>query len=137
MKQVYKCEFCDEISKNKIKIQEHEKICGYNPKNKIDNEIVLKISRLYEHVEESLIYILLSEYGKKIDFYIDEFDRATKTNCPASIYENKDELCSILSRAKRIERESDFKWFMEITKRDNPELIQAIKTYLKEPEFRV
>ena len=58
MKQVYKCEYCDEISENKLEIQEHEKICGRNPKNKIDDEIILKLSRLNNHVIESLIYIL-------------------------------------------------------------------------------
>ena len=45
MKRVYKCEFCDEISEKESEILEHEKICGYNPKNEINDEVVLKLSR--------------------------------------------------------------------------------------------
>ena len=125
-----------EISEKESEILEHEKICGYNPKNEINDEVVLKLSRLFNHMEESLIYVLIMDHEKNIDFYRDEFERATKTNCPASIYENKENLSYILTKAKRIRREKDFNWFMNITRRDNPEFIQAIITYLREPEYR-
>ena len=137
MKQVYKCEFCEEISEDKETILKHEKECGSNPKNKITNEMVLKLSRIYEHFEDSLIYVLLQDYTKKdIDFYIDEFDRAQNNNCPASIFENKRELDNILRRRIQIDRECRT-WFENLTKRDNPELISAIRSYLKEPEYRI
>ena len=99
--------------------------------------MVLKLSRIYEHFEDSLIYVLLQDYTKKdIDFYIDEFDRAQNNNCPASIFENKRELDNILRRRTQIDRECRT-WFENLTKRDNPDLISEIRSYLKEPEYRI
>lgn len=137
MKAVYKCEYCDKWEETQELIKSHEEICGYNPKNEITDEMVLKLSRVYEHIYDSLIYILTEDYDTKLDFYSDEFERATKNNCPASIYENKEEIGNLIYRSKNIQRESDFNWFKKITKRDNPELIQAIRTYFKYPEYRV
>lgn len=138
MKKIYKCEFCDKISNSKEDILEHEKICGYNPKNEISDEIVIKLSRIYNHLGESLIYIITQYFSNKIDLYLKEFDRATTTNCPASVWENKDLLRSILVKSKRLKNGlDDWKYFSKITERDNPELIEAIKIYLKEPEYRI
>lgn len=136
MEQVYKCEFCDEISKNKAEIEKHEKECGYNPKNKINDEIIKKLSRVKESVEDAIMYVILTDYNNKLDYFYDECDRATNKNCVASIYEQKDEIQYLISRAKRIEKE-EIKRFLKITKRDKPEFIEAIRTYIKEPEYRI
>lgn len=136
MKQVFKCEYCEEISENKTEIEEHEKQCGYNPKNEIDNKTILKLSGIPESVEDAIIYVLLADYKKDLNYFFDEFDRATSRNCVASIYKKKSYIKGIISRAKGIEKE-EFKWFMNITQRDKPEFIEAIRTYIKEPEFRV
>lgn len=136
MKQVYKCEFCDEISNNKAEMEKHEKECGYNPKNEINDEVVKKLSRIKSSIEEATIYILLTDYENKLDYFYDECDRATTRNCVASIYEQKNEIQYLISRAKRIKKEG-LKYFLGITKRDKPEFIEAIRTYIKEPECRV
>ena len=44
MKIVYKCEYCDEINENENEIKKHELKCGYNPKNQINDDIILKLS---------------------------------------------------------------------------------------------
>ena len=74
MKIVYKCEYCDEINENKNEIKNHELKCGYNPKNQIDDEIILKLSRINESVEYAIRYILLKDYEDKLDYFYDEFN---------------------------------------------------------------
>lgn len=136
MKRVYKCEFCDEVSEDKAQIIEHEKECGYNPKNTIDDEVIIKLSRIKYSVDEAITYILLTDYNDKLNYFYEECDRATSSNCVASIYQKKDDIKGLISRAKRIYRE-ELKWFLKITQRDKPEFIDAIRTYIKEPEFRI
>lgn len=136
MKQVYKCEFCKEISENKKEILNHENICGSNPINTISDEIITKFSRIEKSVEDAMTYVLLSDYKEKLNYFYDEYDRATKTNCLGSIYEQSGKIKGLISRAKRIER-NEFKWFMNITQRDKPEFIDAIRTYIREREFRI
>lgn len=136
MKKVYKCEFCDEVSEYEKQIIEHEKICGYNPKNKIDNEVIKKLSSIRNSFEDAIIYILLTDYKNDLEFFYDEYERATETNCIASIYEEKERIQYLISRAKNIEKQ-ELKWFLDITKRDKPEFINAIRTYIEMPEFRI
>ena len=138
MKTVYKCEYCDIWSEEERLIKSHEEECGYNPKNKIADEMVLKLSRINSHFKESLIYVLTEDFNKDLEFYNNEFERATTSNCPASIYDNKTEMTNLLFYCKAIQKDkSDFNYFKRIIKRDNPELIQTIRTYFKEPEYRV
>lgn len=137
MKIVYECEFCDETSEDKEKILLHEKSCGSNPKNKIKDETVLKLSRIQEHFIDSLIYVLLNDFTEeRLEFYNEEFVRATRTNCSASIYENKEALKNVFIDVRHF-RHNETKYFKDITSRDNPELIDAIRTYLREPEYRI
>lgn len=137
MKQVYKCEFCDEIIEDEGEMNKHEIKCGSNPKNKIKDEIVIKLSRAYKHFKDSLVYVLLNDFKKeKIEFYEREFERASTNNCPASVYENKKELKDIFIDVKHF-RYNETKYFTDMTKRDNPEFIEAIRVFLREPEFRI
>ena len=137
MKKVYKCEFCDEIMEDKIEMNKHEIECGSNPKNKIKDEIVIKLSRIYDHFIDSLVYVLLNDFKEeKIKFYEGEFERASRNNCPASVNENKREMESVFIDVKHF-RYNETKYFKDITLRDNPEFIESIRTYLKEPEFRI
>lgn len=132
MKTVYKCEYCETCAKEKTLIEKHEEKCGYNPKNKITDKVVLKLSRINEDFIDSLMYVLIEDFNNDLKFYNNEFERATRTNCPASIYENKGDMTNILYRCKVMQNDKDnFKYFKEINKRDNSELIQAIRTYLK------
>ena len=136
MKQVYQCEYCDEILENSIEMSKHEKECGSNPINEINDEIVIKLSRIYEHFKDGLIYVLLEDFDEKtINFYENEFERATSDNCPASVFENKRELKNIFIDVNHF-RYNETKYFKDITKRDNFEFIKAIRIFFKEPEFR-
>lgn len=137
MKQVYQCEYCDEILENRDEMSKHEKKCGRNPKNRIDNETVIKLSRIYGHFTDSLIYVILNDFSEeKIKFYDNEFERATNNNCPASIYENKRKIHNVFVSVDYFRR-NETNYFNKITKRDNPELIEAIRTFLREPEYRI
>lgn len=130
MKQVYQCEYCDETSISRNEMIKHEKYCERNPENKINNEIVLKLSRIKDDFIDSLIYVLLNDYKEKdIKFYSDEFKRATDRNCPASIYENKNMMYSIFSKVVYF-RKNETRYFNERIKKDNSELIKAIRSYM-------
>lgn len=132
MKTVYKCEYCETYAGNKTLVEKHEEKCGYNPKNKITDNMVLKLSRINEDFIDSLIYVLIEDFNNYLEFYNNEFERATRTNCPASIYENKGDMANLLYRCKVMQKDKDnFKYFKKINKRDNSELIHAIRTYLK------
>lgn len=137
MKLVYKCEYCDEILENKNEMSKHEIECGSNPSNKISDETVIKLSRIQDHFIDSLVYVLLNDFKKEtIEFYEEEFERASRNNCPASVNENKREMRNVFTDVKHF-RYNETKYFKDITLRDNPEFIDAIRTYLKEPEFRI
>lgn len=136
MKQVYQCEYCNETLENSIEMDKHEKECGSNPKNKISDKVVIKLSRIYEHFKDGLIYVLLEDFDEEIiSFYENEFERATSNNCPASVFENKRELKDVFIDVNHF-RYNETKYFKDITKRDNFEFIKAIRTFFKEPEFR-
>ena len=136
MKQVYQCEYCDEILENSIEMKKHEGECGSNPKNKINDEIVIKLSRIFEHFKDGLAYVLLEDFDEKtMEFYENEFERASSNNCPASVFENKRELKDVFIDVKYC-RYNETKYFKDMTKRDNFEFIEAIRTFLREPEFR-
>ena len=138
MKTVYKCEYCDKWEETEELIIEHEEKCGYNPKNEITDEMVLKLSRINEHFEDSLIYVLTEDFNEDLKYYSKEFERSTTNNCPASIYEEKTKMINLLFYCKAIQKDkNNFNYFKRVTKIDNPELIQAIRTYFREPEFRV
>lgn len=132
MRTVYKCEYCETYTKQKTVMKNHEEKCGYNPQNKITDELVLKLSRINEDFIDSLIYVLTEDFNNDLDHFNEEFERATTRNCPASIYENKKEIINLLYRCKTKQSDTnDFKWFKKITKKDNSELIRAIREYLK------
>lgn len=50
--------------------------------------------------------------------------------------EEKKAIEYLISRAKNIEKQ-ELKLFLDITKRDKSEFIEAIKTYIREREFRI
>lgn len=48
MKQVYKCDFCDECFTNKTEAIAHEDKCGRNPKNKINDRTVFRLAMIFD-----------------------------------------------------------------------------------------
>ena len=136
MKIFYKCEYCDEINENENEIKIHELKCGYNPKNQINDDIILKLSRINEAVEYAIRYILLKDYEDKLDYFYDEFNRATSDNCACSIYNQSRNMKSLIRRTQNIDKK-EIDWFFGIVERDNKEFIDAIRTFIKLPQFRI
>lgn len=131
MKQVYKCEYCSTIGEDKKLIEEHEEECGSNPKNKISDKTLIKLSRLKDILDDVIEYLFLTKYKDKRIFFKDEVIRANQNNCPASVYEQSNNLRCLLGRSWRTQKE-DLKWFLKITERDYKDIIEAITKYLEE-----
>lgn len=137
MKKVYKCEYCDEISDNAENIIKHEKNCGNNPENKINDETVVKLARFFGHCEDCIEYVLLEDFADKLDYIESEFDRATKNNCPCAVYDQKTKMRNLIIDIRGLRENKSEKWFKGLVERDNPELIEAIRAYFKNPEYRI
>ena len=131
MKQVYKCEYCSTNGEDKKIIEEHEEECGSNPKNKITDETLIKLSKLGEMLEDVITYLFLTKYKDKRIFFKDEVIRANRNNCPASVYEQSNNLRCLLGRSWQIQ-EKELKWFLNITERDYKDIIEVITKYLEE-----
>ena len=132
MKQVYKCEYCSWVfDEDKSVVEKHEEECGGNPKNKITDETLIKLSRLRDILDDVIVYLFLTKYKDKRIFFKDEVLRASNKNCPASVYEQANNLRCLLGRSWRIQRE-DLKWFLNITERDYKDIIEAIIKFLEE-----
>ena len=132
MKQVYKCEYCRWVfDEDKSVVEKHEEECGGNPKNKITDETLIKLSRLRDIFDDVVTYLFLTKYKDKRIFFKDELERANNKNCPASVYEQSNNLRCLLGSSWRIQRE-DLKWFLSITERDYKDIIEAVIKYLEE-----
>lgn len=136
MKTVYKCEYCDEISEDYKAINKHELKCGHNPKNQINDKNIYKIAITKNKFEDALVYVLLNDYFDKLDYFSKELGRVDTHNCQAVIFENTGYLKHLIYRVNRLEKK-EIKWFNEITERDCIELINAIRTCIKLPVFRI
>ena len=133
MEIVYLCNFCEEYFKEKDEAEKHEDVCGGNPKNKITNKEVLKLSRIKDDFEEALEYMFLFKYNENdLEVFKKEFNRATANNCPASIYENAKYILDIIRSTEYIRADTNLKWFKNIVERDNSRFIDAIEKYMKE-----
>lgn len=107
MKQVYKCDFCDEVFSNKTEAEEHEKRCGYNPKNKINDKLVFRLSMIVESLSKILACALNEIAEDELDWLYCETDRATRTNCPFMIYKHKNIMLRVLREAKLVKNKHE------------------------------
>ena len=130
MIKVNKCSFCDKISQSEEEIRKHELICGHNPKNEINDEMLIKISKLKYDYEDALTYVLLNDYYDKLEFFRKELDRASVTNCPVYVLENVKFLKSIINRVFRLEEEKEIKWFNSLCEKGVNKFIEAIRSNL-------
>lgn len=134
MEQVYKCEYCMfAFDKDKSMIEKHEKECGGNPKNKITDETLIRLSRIKGVVDDVITYILLTKLKDKRICFKDEVNRASKYNCPASLYEQAKHLNFLIDKSWKIQKR-DLKWFLDITERDYSDFIKVFTNYLENLE---
>lgn len=104
MKQVYKCDFCNEVFLSETEAEAHEKQCGYNPDNKIKDKLVFRLSMIYETLSKIIACSLCEVAEDELDFLYSETNRASETNCPSTIYQHKGKMLWVLSEAKTVKR---------------------------------
>ena len=133
MKQVYKCDFCDEVFPNKTEAEEHEKRCGYNPENKINDKLVFRLSMIFESMLQILACALNEIAEDELDWLYCEVDRATQTNCPFTISRHKNKMLCVLREAKIVKNKHEGRnssTYNDVNK-EYPEIYKAVVETLK------
>ena len=133
MKQVYKCDFCDQVFTHSVEAKMHEEICGYNPKNKINDKLLFRLSMIYDSLD-NIIACAMHEVAKDhLDFLYTETDRASSTNCVYTIYQHKRRMLNALRDAEIVDKKHkgrNSSTYKDVI-RENPELFNAIVSTLK------
>ena len=107
MKLVYKCDFCASFFGNEDEAIDHEKRCGHNPKNRINNKLVFRLSMIF-HSFPKIVACALHEVAKdELDFLYAETERADSANCCFTIKENQGRILNALYSAKTVAKKHD------------------------------
>lgn len=133
MKQVYKCDYCDKVFSSEAEAEGHEKQCGYNPKNNINDKLVFRLSMIYETLSKIIACSLCEVAEDELDWLYSETDRATETNCPFTINQHKGKMLWVLREAKDVKRKHDGRnssTYKDVLK-EYPELFWAVVDTLK------
>ena len=128
MKQVYKCDFCDNIFETKADAEIHEERCGRNPNNKINDKVVFRLSMIYESLQRIIACALYEVAEENLDFLYAETERADQNNCPYTIKQNQGRMLDALRVAKLVTNKHDGRnssTYKDVVK-ENPELFQAM-----------
>lgn len=133
MKQVYKCDYCDQVFSSKAEAIDHEGKCGRNPKNRIDNKLVFRLSMIFESFPKIIACALSEVAADELDYLYQETERASDTNCPFMIKTHQGKMLSAISTAKKVRRKHEGRnssTYKDVTK-ENPELFKAVVDTLK------
>lgn len=128
MKQVYKCDFCDEVFESEAEAKAHEEKCGYNPDNVINDKLLFRLSMIYEDMQKIIACALYEVAKGELDYLYSELFRADDMNCPYTIKRNQSYMLWSVSTAKEVTNKhegrnsSTYKDVIE----QNPELFQAV-----------
>ena len=76
MKRVYKCDFCDNIFESESEAEIHEKRCGHNPNNKINDKVVFRLSMIYDSLRKIIAGALYDVANDELDFLYTETEIA-------------------------------------------------------------
>lgn len=128
MKQVYKCDFCEEIFTGEDAAIAHEEKCGHNPKNRIENKLVFRLSMIFESLPRIIACALNEVAADELDYLYQEAARATSTNCPYMIKEQQGKILNAISVARNVSRKHEGRnssTYKDVTK-ENPELFGAV-----------
>ena len=137
MKAVFKCDFCEETFGNEIEAVEHEKKCGRNPKNKITDCTITRLSMILYELNCIIGAVISDVRSEQIDFLIEENERADKNNCQFTVYQSKGKADYIFRNALR--SKNDRKG-LRTTQYDDvlknyPELYDAFKKTLERKAY--
>ena len=133
MKRVYKCDFCDEVFSSEAEAETHENQCGYNPKNKINDKFVFRLSMIYEALSNIIACALCEVAQDELNWLYSETDRATETNCPFMINRHKQKMLWVLKDAQTVKRKHDGRnssTYNDVIK-EYPEIFNAVVDTLK------
>lgn len=133
MKQVYKCDFCDEVFLNSVEAEIHEGNCGYNPKNKINDKLLFRLSMIYHSFDEIIACALYEVAKDHLGFLHAETERASSTNCVYTINKYKGRMLLALNAAETVDKKQigrNSSTYKDVIK-ENPELFNALVDTLK------
>ena len=128
MKQVYKCDFCNEFFPNETEAKTHEEHCGHNPKNKVNNNLIFRLSMIYESLPRIIACALYEVASTELDYLYSETSRADDTNCFYAIKQNQVRILRALTDAGKVKKKqtgrnsTTYKDVMN----ENPEILTAI-----------
>ena len=128
MTQVYKCDFCKETFPHETVARTHEEHCGRNPKNKINNSLIFRLSMIYESLPRIIACAVYEVANAELDYLYSETARANDTNCCYTIKQNQAKLMCAFADAKRVADKHEGRnssTYKDVVK-ENPEIWQAI-----------
>lgn len=136
MRQTWQCDYCGKVFSTKEEAAEHEKNCGRNPKNKITDPTISRLSMILDELPW-IIAAALYELRDDLPHLICEVERAGTNNCPYTIYEHRYRMIDCLQKAQEIansRRPIKTTKFQDMEKH-YPELLAAISNTLERPAY--
>lgn len=103
MKNVWKCDYCEKTFSIEEIAKEHEESCGKNPKNKITNKTILRLSMIYEEMDCIIASALAKTEIHDYDVLLSEIMRANKYNCPFTVYQNRQRIVNCIQKSVSIQ----------------------------------
>lgn len=128
MKQVYKCDFCDEVFSNETEAKTHEEHCGRNPKNKINNSLIFRLSMIYETLPRIIACALHEVASADLPYLYSEVARADDSNCCYTVKMHQMKMLRSLLDAKKVKDKQagrNSNTFKDVM-REYPEIFAAI-----------
>ena len=128
MKQVYQCDYCDECFSSEAEAMSHEYKCGRNPKNKITDRTVFRLSMIFESLSTIIACALYEVAADELDYLYLEVERANSRNCPYMIKEQQAKMLRVISAAMDVTRKHKGRnscTYKDVA-RENPELLKAV-----------
>ena len=137
MKKVFKCDYCGETFATESEAIDHENNCGRNPKNKIINKTIFRLSMIFLEFQE-ILASAVHKYGvQDFDYLISEIDRASENNCPYMVFENKARIRNCLIEAESIDckRKGLNRTALQDVEKKYPEILEAATKTLQRPAW--
>lgn len=128
MKQVYQCDYCDEVFSSEAEAMSHEDKCGRNPKNKITDRTVFRLSMIFGSLPTIIACALHEVAADELDYLYQEVERANSCNCPFMIKQEQSKMLRVLQAAMDVTRKHKGRnscTYRDV-EREYPELLKAV-----------
>lgn len=128
MRQVYKCDYCDECFARETEARNHEDKCGHNPKNKISNRTVFRLSMIFHSLPTIIACALYEVAANELEHLYQETKRADSNNCAFVIKEQQLKMLMAISEAQNVMRKHSGRnscAYKDVEK-EYPELLNAM-----------